>query len=80
MIPAAAGACNRQIDLIGGTEAINGLEDQLQRERELQLSNHQQRRLSASHGNKVTAAYLTSDVEALPFEEALHRKVEVGFG
>jgi hypothetical protein len=32
LIPAVAGACNRQIDLVGGTEAINGLKDQLQRE------------------------------------------------
>jgi ATP phosphoribosyltransferase regulatory subunit HisZ len=79
LIPAAAGACNRQIDLIGGTEAINGLKDQLQGERQLQLSDHQQRRLSASHSDDVTAAHFTLDLEALPFEKALNGKVEAGF-
>jgi hypothetical protein len=55
------------------------LQDQFQREGEFQLPDDDGRGLAVANGDEIAAANLPLHLEAEPFEEALHRKIEARF-
>src|SRR5262249_21690006 len=66
-------------DLIADGAAIDTLQQELEIQAELQLTNNDERRLLAADGNEIAAADFAFDVEAETLEEALHREVKGGF-
>src|SRR5262249_9093456 len=76
---AAPGGAHGEPDLIAGGCAIHRLQDQLQREGELQLTDDDDRRLAVAHSDEIAPANLTLHLEAELFEEALDGKVEARF-
>ena len=74
--PAAAGCAHGDPDLIADSRAVHSLEDQFQREGELQLSDDDGRRFTVAKGHEIAPANLALHLEAELFEEAFDGRVE----
>ena len=74
-------ARHRHIDALADREPVDALQQQREREAQLQLDDD--RRLVAPvvdvAGDEIAAAHLALDLVAARFEEALDRRVELGF-
>lgn len=67
---------NRQPDLIAGGSPVNGLQHQVEGERQLEFADDEGCRLAVAQRHQVTAAHLALDLEAELFEEVLDRQIE----
>src|SRR5262249_44638758 len=76
---AAARCTHGEPHLIAGGRTVHSLEDELQREGELQLADDESRRLAVARGDEIASANLALHLEAELFEEALDGKVEARF-
>ena len=81
MLAASAppGGLHGEPDLVAGSRAVHGLQDELERDTELQLADDHRGGLLAVERYEVAAAHLALDLEAQLFEEALDGQVEARF-
>ena len=79
-VTSTAGSPHRKPDLVGSGEAVDPLQDQLQRQAELELGDDQEGRFTGPDGDDVAAADLALRLVAEPPEMCLHRSVERGLG
>ena len=79
-VTSAAGGPHREPDLVGSGEAVDPLQDQLQRQSELELGDDQEGRLTGPDGDDVAAADLALRLVAEPLEMCLDRGIERGLG
>src|SRR3954452_456664 len=66
-------------DLVAGRCTIDRLKDQLEIEGQLELADHDYRRIAGAEAHEIAAADLALDREAELFEEAFDRQIERGF-
>ena len=76
---AAPRGADGEPDLIARGRAIDGLQDQIEGESELQLADDDRGGLMAVQRHQIAAAHLALDLEAQVFEEALDRQIEARF-
>ena len=62
-------------DLVARGQAIDGLQDKIEREGELELADDDGNRLLSVERHKIAAAHLTLDLEAQFLEEALDGQI-----
>ena len=79
-VTSTAGGSHREPDLVGSGEAVDPLQDQLQRQSELELGDDQEGRLTGPDGDDVAAADLALRLVAEPLEMCLDRGIQRGLG
>jgi hypothetical protein len=79
-IAPAPDGLHREPDLGGSGEAVDPLQDQFQRQFELELGDDQEGRLTGPGRNDITAADLALRLLAEPLEMGLHRGMKRGLG
>jgi hypothetical protein len=75
----AARGTHGEPHLVAGGQAIDGLQNEIEREGELELADDDGNRLLSVERHKIAAAHLTLDLEAQLFEEVLDGQIEAGF-
>ena len=70
------GRTHSKPDLVAGSRSIHPLQHEFKTERQLELANHNDRRLVSTQRNQITAADFALDREAEHFEIALHRRIK----
>ena len=77
---ASARRCaDRDPNFVASRGSIHGLKNEIEREAQLQLADHERDRRTAIHRHDVAAANLSFHLEPQPFEEALDRQIEARF-
>ena len=73
---AARRSANGEPNLVANGRTVHGLENEFEREAQFQFADHQRDRRAAIDGDDIAAAHLALDLEAQPFEKALHRRIK----
>jgi hypothetical protein len=77
--PTASQSPHREANLVASGDAVHRLQDQIEREAEFQLADHDGAWLLGVERRKVAAAYPRLELEAQLFEEAVNRQIEARF-